>query len=132
MFRKSICLVKELFTVNPFKGISWETLRQVSQQLPRKIPLTFGIFSVILSICCCNLIVYYLPKSLWNRVSVSQICCWGCCTLFLSFSVWPNIYRILICRFHIRIFVGAVWKVILVLWCNILEPAEVIHVIFRL
>ena len=57
-FRKSICLVKEFFLINPFIIVFWGILRQVSQQLPRKTPLIFGIFSIILSICCCQLVVY--------------------------------------------------------------------------
>ena len=67
----------------------------------------FCIFSIVLSICCCCLVVYYLTKSLWNCVSGNQICCSGCCSLFLT---------ILICRLHMTIFVGAVWKFSLVLW----------------
>ena len=51
-------------------------MHQVSQQLPRKT-LLIGIFSIIQSICCCHLVVYYLPKPLWNCVSASQICCSG-------------------------------------------------------
>ena len=42
-FLKSICLVKELFLVNPFIGVFSGLLRQVSQHLPRKISLIFGI-----------------------------------------------------------------------------------------
>ena len=68
---KSICLAKELFLVNfvigVFRGILW----QVSQQVPRKIPLIFGIFSIILTICCCHLVVYYLTKPIWIWVSAS-------------------------------------------------------------
>ena len=70
-FRKSICFVKEVFLVNSFTGVFWGILRQVFQQLPAKNPIIFGIFSIILSICCCHLVVYYLTKPLWNCVSPS-------------------------------------------------------------
>ena len=103
-FPKSICLVKEFLLVHPFIGVFWGILRQISQQLPRKTPLIFGIFFIILSIFCCYLLVYWLTKPLWNCVSASHICCSGCCSLSLSLSVWPNMYRISICRFYITIF----------------------------
>ena len=80
-FRKSISLVKEFFLLNPFICVFWGILRKIWQQLPCKIPLIFGIFSIILSICCCYLVVYYLTKHLWNCVSASHICCLGCCSL---------------------------------------------------
>ena len=80
-FRKRISLVKEFVLVNSFIGFLWEIFRKFSQQLPRKTPLIFGISSIILSICCCHLVVYYPTKRLWNYVSASQICCSGCCSL---------------------------------------------------
>ena len=129
-FRKSICLVKE-FLVNPFIGVFWGILRQVSQQLFHKTPLIFGIFFFILSVCCCYLVVYELTKPPWNYVSASQIYCSRCCSLYFSLLIWPNMYRISICRFHITIFAGAVWKFSLVFWGYILETAEVLHIIFR-
>ena len=43
-FRKSICLVKEFFLVNSSVGVFWGILRRLSQQLPRKTLLIFGIF----------------------------------------------------------------------------------------
>ena len=125
-FRKSISLVKEFFLVNPFIGAFWEILRQVSKQFPLKTPLIFGIFSIILSNCCFQLLVHYLTKPLWNCVSVNQICCSGCCSLSLSLSVWHNMKRILICKFHMTIFVS------LVLWCHTVEPAKVLHTVFGL
>ena len=85
-FRKSICLVKEIILVNPFICVFWGILRQVSQYLPRKTPPIFVIFPIILWICCCHLVVYYLTKPFWNCVSKSQICCSGCCSLSLSLS----------------------------------------------
>ena len=68
-FLKSIGLVKEFIWVNSFIGVFWEILRLASQQLPCKALLIFAIFSIILSICCCHLVVYYLTKPLWNCVS---------------------------------------------------------------
>ena len=79
----------------------WGILRQVSQQqLPRKTPLIFGILSIILSICCCHLLNYYLTKFLWNCIIANQICYYRCCSLSLFLPVWLNMSRILICRFH--------------------------------
>ena len=89
----------------------------------RKAPLIFGIFFIVLSICCCHLVVYYLTKPLWNYVSASRICCSGCCSLSLSLSVWLNMKKTLICRFHMIIFFGAVWKFNLVLWSYIVEKS---------
>ena len=126
-FRKYICLVIEFYFINSFIVVFWRILRQVSQLLPRKAPLIFRIFSVILSICCCYLVVYYLTKPLWYCVRASEICCSGCCNLSLSLSVWPYMYRILICKVHMIITAGVGWK-----FSYILEPAEVLHVIFRL
>ena len=54
----------------------------------RKRPLSFAISSIVLSISCCHLVVYYPTKPLWNCVSASQICCSGCCSLSLLLSVW--------------------------------------------
>ena len=127
---KSICLVKEFFLANPFIGVFWGTLWQVSQQLPSKIPLIFGICFIILPTCCCYLVVHQLIKPHWNCVSASQIYCSSCCSLSFSLSIWPNMYRISICGFHITIFAGAVWKYSLILWGYILETAEVLHIIF--
>ena len=45
-FRKSICLVKEFCLINPFIGVFWGILRQVSKQLLHKTPLIFAIFSL--------------------------------------------------------------------------------------
>ena len=56
VFLQNLCLVKEFFLVNPLIGFFWGILRQVSQQLPRKTPLIFGIFFNILPICCCYLV----------------------------------------------------------------------------
>ena len=85
--------------------------------------------------CTVNLLLplsCLLPnKTLWNCVSESQICC-SDVVACLSLSVWLNMYRILICRFHMTIFVDAVWKFSLFLWRYILEPAEVFHIIFPL
>ena len=67
-FRKNICLVKEFFFINLFIGIFWGILRQFSQHFPRKTPLFFCTFSIILSIYCRHLVVYYLTKALWNYV----------------------------------------------------------------
>ena len=36
-------------------------------------------------------------------------------------------HRILICRFHMTIFVRAVWKFCLILWSCVLQSAEVLH-----
>ena len=80
-FRKRVSLVKEFVLVNFFIGFLWEIWRKFSQQLPRKTPLIFGISSIILSICCCHLVVYYPTNPLWNYVSASRICCPGCCSL---------------------------------------------------
>ena len=74
--------------VDVFAGI----LQQVWQYLLRKTPLTFDIFSIILSICYCHLLAYYLTKPLWNCVSVSQICCSKCCSLSFSLSVHMTQY----------------------------------------
>ena len=76
---KSIYLAQELFLANPFMGVFWGILRQVSQQFPRKIPLIFGICFIILSTCCCYLVVHQLIKPHWNCVSASQIYCSSCC-----------------------------------------------------
>ena len=46
--KKSICLIKEFFLVNSFIGVFLGILQYVSQQLPRKTLLIFGIFSIIL------------------------------------------------------------------------------------
>ena len=127
-FRESTCLVKEFFLVNPFIGFF---LKNITTIFITVTSLILGIFFIILSICCCYLVVYYLTKTLWNCASTSQICCSGRCRLSLSLSVWPNMYRVLIWRFHMIIPAGAVWKFSLVLWRYILEPAEVLHVIFR-
>ena len=69
-FWKSLCLVKEFFFVNFFKGVFWGMLWQVSHQ--------FGIFfhyTVNLSL---HLVVYYLAKPFWSYVSASHICCSWC------------------------------------------------------
>ena len=128
-FRKNICLFKEFFLVNSFIGAFWRMLRQVYQQLSYKTLLTFGIFSIMLSICCCHLVVYYLTKPVWNCVNASQICCPSCYSLSLSLSVWLNMQRILIWRFHMTIFVGTLWKSCLVFWSYILEPTEVQNIL---
>ena len=82
---KSILFVIEFFLVNSFISVFLGILRQVSQQLPCKTQLSFGISLIILSICCCHFVVYYLTKPLWNCVSASRIC-W----LSLSLPVWLN------------------------------------------
>ena len=64
--KKSIRLANALLLVNLFIGVSWGILIQISQQLPRKTLLIFGIFSIILCICFCHLVAYYLTKPLWN------------------------------------------------------------------
>ena len=87
---KSICLVKEFFLANQFIVVFWGILRQVSQQLPRKIPLIFGICFIILPTCCCYLVVHQLIKLHWNCISASQIYCSSCCSLPFSLSIWPN------------------------------------------
>ena len=126
-FRKSICLVKEFFLVNPFIGVFWGLL-------PRKTPLICGNFhytvNLLLLLSC--LLLHFTTKPLWNCISLSQMCCTGCCSLSLSLSVWPNMYRILICRFHMIIPAGAVWKLSLDLRGYILKPAEVVYIIFCL
>ena len=124
------CLVKEFFLVNSFIGVFLRILLQAWQQLPRKAPLIFGTFFIILSICCCHLIVSYLTKPLSNCVSASQIYCFWCCSL--SLSVWINMKRTLICRFYRAIFVGEVWKFRLVLRGYTLEPIKVFHIILPL
>ena len=120
---KSICLVKEFFLANPFIGVFWGTLWQVSQQLPSKIPLIFGICFIILPTCCCYLVVHQLIKPHWNCVSANQIYCSSCCSLSFSLSIWEF-------WFHITIFAGAIWKYSLVLWGYILETTKVLHIIF--
>ena len=60
-----------LFLVKSFIGVFWRILPQVSQQLPCKTPLIFRIFSIILSVCCCHSVVYYMTKQIWNCVSTS-------------------------------------------------------------
>ena len=80
-FRKSISLVKRILLGKP---IHMCFLRNITKDLTRATMQNtshFGIFSIILSICCCYLVVYYLTKHLWNCVSASQICCLGCCSL---------------------------------------------------
>ena len=105
----------------------WGILWQVSQQLSCNMPLIFGYFfdytvNLLLPLYC---LLMYLTKLLWNFVSVSQICCSGCCSLSLSLSVWPNMWRTSIWWFHnMNSTIYAVWKFSLVLWSHILEPAE--------
>ena len=131
-FWKSNCLAKEFFLVNSFIGVFLGILRQVSEQLPRETSLIFGIFSIILSICCCHLVVCYLTKPLWNCLSANQIFCSWFCSLSLPLSAWLNMYRTFICRFHMTKFLGAVWKFSLIRWSYILELHEVLHIIYSL
>ena len=96
----------------------------------------FWYISIMLSICCCHLVVsrkfymvvYNLTKHLWNCVGANQICLllW---MLGRALSLPLNMQRILICRFHMTIFVSPVWKFKLVLLSYILESTAVLHII---
>ena len=99
-------------------------------KLPRKIPLIFGICFITPPTCSCYLVVHQLIKPHWNCVSASQIYCSSCCSLSFSLSIWPNMLKISICRFHITIFAGPVWKCSLVFWGYILEMAKVLYKFF--
>ena len=72
IYKRFICFVKEFFLTDSFIGAFWGILRKVTQQIPRKTRLIFGIFSFILSLCFCHLVVNYLTK-LWNLWSLSHI-----------------------------------------------------------
>ena len=87
-------------------------------------PLIVCIFSVILSICCCHLVVYYLTKHLWNYVRILL-------PVFVIVSMTQYIENFNH-QFHMTVFVGAVSQFSLALWSYILEPAEVLYVIFPL
>ena len=95
IFRENIFFfVKEFFLVNIKCFLRNITTGFTTQNTNQNTPIIFSILSILLSICCCRLVVYYLTKPLLNLVSASQ-----------RTSTW---------RFYNTKFVVAVWKFCLV------------------